>query len=110
MGEKPILFNYDEDKKKELAILAKREGRTLKEILTEIADEYLKVHKDGNPQHLMTNFVENEDFTGFPSMGVSYDMKKKYIKKHLSKDNRMNDLGKELWGHVLQWEKELRKL
>ena len=109
-AEVEVYFQMPEKLKRELKILASREGRTIKEILNEQTAKYVKVHKEGNPQHLMTNFTENEDFTGFPAMGIDFLKKKSYIKKYLSKDGRLNHTGKELWGHVNQWLAELQKL
>ena len=108
--EKEVLFYMPKSLKTELAILAAREGKSIKEIMNEITAEYVKVHKEGNPQHLITKFSENEDFTGFPSMAIDYSKKKTWIEKYCNEDGRLNELGKELWGHVLQWKIELQKL
>ena len=96
--------------KKELKILAVREGTTIKDILNKQTAEYVKIHKDGNPQHLMTNFLENENFGGFASLAVDYKRKKDYISKNLQKDGKLNKLGQEAWGHICQWHQELQKL
>ena len=108
--ERLVNFHLDDETKKELDILSKREGRSLKAIFNELAKEYVRVHKEGNPQHLLTSFQENEDFTGFPSMAIEYRKKKAWIKKYCNEDGRMNDMGKELWGHILQWKAEMQKL
>ena len=108
--EKLVNFFLDIETKKELDILSKREGRSLKDIFAELATEYVKIHKEGNPQLLLTEYQENEDFVGFPSMAIAYPKKKTWIKKYCNEDGRMNDMGKELWGHVLQWQIELEKL
>lgn len=102
-------MNMPIELKKEFKILAVREGKSMKDIIIEVLGEYVKIHKDGNPQHLITNFSENEDFKGFPSMGIDYNKKKQYTKKFLQKDGRLNKLGQELWGHTNQWFKELQK-
>lgn len=107
--EDKVYFFMPKALKLELQLLAKREGKTLKEILNEQAADYVKVHKEGNPQHLMLKFLENEDFKGFPAMGIDYLNKKNYIKKYLQKDGKLNKLGQELWGHVSQWQSELQK-
>lgn len=109
MAERLFNFWMDEALKKELEILAVREGRSLKEILNEQARKYVEVHKEGNPQHLLTSFTENEDFIGFPAIGIEYLKKDIYVKKHCIDDDRLNDFGKELWGHVTQWYHLMRK-
>ncbi len=110
--EEEKLFNFFMKKslKTELAIIAARDGTTLKEILNELAEDYAKKHKEGNDQHLMSSYLENEDFAGFPSMGIDFINKKNYINTYLQKDGRLNDLGKDLWGHILQWQSEMQKL
>ena len=103
MKDKLVNFFLDEEKKRELDILAKREGRTLKEIFTEITEEYLKIHKEGNPQHLITSFQDNEDFMGFPSMAVSLENKRKYLERLDPK------MANELFWHIQEWESILKK-
>jgi len=103
MTDKLVNFFFDEEKKRELDILAKREGRTLKEIFTEITDEYLKVHKEGNPQHLITSFQNNEDFMGFPSIAVTLENKRKYA------DSMPSKLKDELYWHIQEWHNILQR-
>lgn len=110
MGEKPILFNIDEEVKKELAIILARDGGSFKEVMTILVKEYVKLHKEGNSQHLMTTFMENEDAAGYPTIGIDFINKKNYTEKYLQKDGRLNNLGKELWFHVIQWHDILEKL
>lgn len=108
--EDKVYFFMPKALKLELQLLAKREGKTLKEILNEQAADYVKVHKEGNPQHLMLKFLENDDFKGFPAMGIDFEKKKNYSSKYLQNDGRLNNLGKELLGHVSQWNSVLMKL
>ena len=79
MSEKLVNFVLDEKLKQELDILSKREGRTLKEIFSELVGDYVKTHKEGNPQHLMDSFLENTDFLGFPSIALSKQNKLKWF-------------------------------
>ena len=97
MGDKPVLFNIDEEIKKEFQIILARNNLTIKDVLTGMVIDYNKIHKEGNDQHLMTSFLENDDFIGFPSLGIDLINKKVYAKKNLQSDNRLNDLGKEMW-------------
>ena len=74
----------------------------------------MKLHKEGNPQHDLKKFMENEDFVGFPSIAIDKIKKEEYIKNNcLKKDIEtgelvFTDFGKELWNHVTQWYYELR--
>lgn len=103
MKDKLVNFFMSEEKKKELDILSKREGRTLKDIINELIDEYIKVHKEGNPQHTLISYQENEDFSGFPSMAVTLENKRKYI------GNLTPKMEKELYWHVQEWYNLLQK-
>jgi len=112
MGEKIMNFFIEENIKKDLIILSKREGRTIKEIATELFTEYLKIHKAGNPQHLLNKFLENEDFVGFPSMAVTLEEKRSYLLSQCydAENERLNTFGKQLWSHVTQWYYEMEKI
>lgn len=105
-----LFVRIDDDLKKELDILSAREGRTLKDIVIEQIKDYVKTHKEGNPQHLMTSFLANEDFIGFPAMGISGEKKQEYVKKYLLLDgDRLSPLGLELWAHICHWQEILKK-
>jgi len=91
-------FYLEDNIHQDFKILASREGRTIKDILTELIEDYLKAHMDGNPQHLMDNFLKNEDFTGFPSMAIDLKNKKEYAKNLKDKQ-----LAQELFNHVCEW-------
>ena len=107
--ETELYMHMPKSLKQELQIIALREGSTMKDIINDITKDYVKKHKEGNTQHLISSFVENDDFQGFPSMGIDFINKKSYIEKFLQKDGSLNDLGKTLWGHVSQWQAELQK-
>jgi hypothetical protein len=109
-NDKLVNFFMRKDLKTELDILSKREGRSLKEIFNEVIEDYVKAHKEGNPQHLMESFIENEDFVGFPSVAIDFEKKKAYIEKNCQVDGRLTDFGKELLGHVTQYYSVLMKL
>lgn len=109
MGDKPVLFNIDEEIKREFLIILARNNLTIKDVMTGMVIDYNKIHKEGNEQHLMTSFLLNDDFVGFPSMGIDFKNKKAYTEKNLQSDNRLNELGKELWAHILQWQGVLQK-
>ena len=108
-AEEEVLFYMPKSLKAELKIISARENKSIKEILNEQTSEFVKAHKDGNEQHLITSSMENEDFVGFPSMAIDYRKKKSYSSKYLQKDGRLNDMGKQMWGHVSQWQAILEK-
>jgi len=98
------LLNIDKNLQHELKILAVRESRSIKDILIEQIEEYIKTHKEGNPQHLITKFTDNEDFMGFPAIALSPDNKRKYLKK------MPKDMIKELRFNVEEWVGMLKEL
>jgi len=77
--------------------LANREGIKLSPYLMRIFEDHVKVHKEGNPQHLITSSMDNEDFLGFPAIALSPENKRKYLKK------MPEDMKLELQGHVQSW-------
>jgi hypothetical protein len=107
--EEEVLFYMPKSLKTEIRIIAAREGKSIKEIMNEISAEYAKGHKEGNDQHLITSFQEDEDMVGYPSMATSYDKKKAYVKKHCQEDGKLTDFGKILFGHISQWHSVLMK-
>lgn len=108
--ERQVLFYMPDELKTELHIQARREGRTVKDIINELVGKYLEVHKDGNPQHLITKFQENEDFVGFPAIAIDYQAKKDYIANVCcDKPRTLSLFGQELLNHVNQWHLELMK-
>jgi len=110
MTEKLFNFWLDEGVKDELSLLALRERRSLKDIITEQIKEYVKIHKEGNPQHELTSFINNEDFVGFPSIAIPMEKKKQYIEDNcVTNDKKLNDFGKELWFNVCEWHSYLGK-
>ena len=82
-----------------------REGEKVTKKIASMIEEYVKVHKEGNPQHTIDNFVTNEDFYGFPSIAVSKKDKSKCINSDRIKTE---DLTKLFW-HVQEYKTELEK-
>lgn len=74
-------FYLDEEIHQNFKILAARESRSMTDIIVELIEEYLKKHIEGNPQHLITSSMDNEDFTGFPNITLDPEKKRKYLKK-----------------------------
>jgi len=89
-----VLINFEVTKeiREELKILAARESRTIKDILTEVSVDYIKVHKEGNPQHLMDNFLDNVDMRGYPALGARFDEIKGWFERNKDDEKLMQDL------------------
>ena len=85
-------------------MLAAREGRSITDILNELSLDYVKMHKEGNPQHLITSFLQNGQFIGFPSIAISIDKKREYA------TNMEEKLIQELYTHILEWEGIIKRL
>jgi len=77
--------------------LCQREGKSMKEHFEDYMKDHVQVHKEGNPQHLLTKYTDNEDFLGFPAIALSPENKRKYLKK------MPEDMKLELQGHVQSW-------
>jgi len=77
--------------------LCQREGRSMKQHFEDYMKDHVKVHKEGNPQHLITSSMENEDFMGFPAIALSPQNKRKYLKK------MPEDMKQELYYNVQEW-------
>jgi len=90
-------FFLEDNLHQDFKILAAREGRSIKEIITELIEDYLKKHLEGNPQHLLTSYTANEDFIGFPNITLSPQNKRSYLKK-MPEDMRI-----ELLYNVQEW-------
>jgi len=88
----------------ELKMLSVRENKPIKDILKTEIEHYIEVHKEGNPQHLLTQYQENEDFMGFPAIALSPQNKRKYLKK------MPKDMIVELRYNVQEWVGMLKEL
>ena len=77
--------------------LCQREGKSMKEHFEEYMKDHVKTHKEGNPQHLITHYSNNEDFLGFPAIALSPQNKRSYLKK-MPEDMRI-----ELLYNVQEW-------
>lgn len=89
----------------DLKMLALRENKSIKEIVNEQLESYVKVHKEGNPQHTIDTFVLNEDFYGFPSIAINKQKKSEWINSDRIKEKDLN----ELYWHVQEYKTELEK-
>jgi len=93
------LFNFflEDDRHQDFKILASREGRAMGSIINELIEDYLKKHMEGNPQHLLDKYTDNEDFIGFPAIALDPINKRKYLKK------MPEDMKKQLMFNVQEW-------
>jgi hypothetical protein len=105
MNEKLVNFMMNEDMYKELKMLSLRENKSIKEIINEQLEEYVKVHKEGNPQHTIDSFAMNEDFYGFPSIAINKIKKSEWINSERVKEKDLETL---FW-HVQEYKTELEK-
>ncbi len=80
MPEKIVNFFLDEEKKKKLDVISARDGKTIKEILTEVIDEYIKVHDDGNSQFVLDKF-QDPDFEAWPAIGANAEKLRRFYMK-----------------------------
>ena len=83
--------------------LARREGTKMSPLLMQLIEEYVSKHQEGNPQHLITKFQENDDFLGFPAMTIKTQDKRSYIKKMPEK------MKLKLMYHVQEWNGMLKE-
>lgn len=103
-GERVMTSLYmNKDLWHEFKILAARENRPATAIINEIMHEYLKTHKEGNPQHLLTNYTDDEDFLGFPAMSIKTIKKREYLKK------MPEDMKLQMKYHLQEWEGMLKE-
>lgn len=66
MSEKFMGVYLDEEKIHDFHLLALKERKKLKELHLEIIEDYLKKHKDGNPQFKLDQF-EDPNFMACPA-------------------------------------------
>ena len=59
-------FRFDEEKYNELKMLALKERTNVKSLVSNLLDDYIKAHKDGNPQFKLEQFVD-PDFIACPA-------------------------------------------
>jgi len=83
--------------------LARREGTKMSPLIMRIIEEYVSQHQEGNPQHLITSSMNDEDFMGFPAMAINAYNKRSYIKKMPEK------MRVELLYHVQEWSGMLKE-
>lgn len=66
MSEKLVNFRFDEEKYNELKMLALKERTNVKNLVSQLLDDYIKTHKDGNPQFKLEQFAD-PDFIACPA-------------------------------------------
>ena len=66
MSEKLVNFRMDEDKYNKLKMQALKEKITVKNLIAQQLEKYIKEHGDGNPQFTMDQF-EDPNFIACPA-------------------------------------------
>ena len=66
MSEKLVNFRMDEEKYYELKMLALKERTPVKTLVSDMINDYIKKHGDGNPQFTIDQF-EDPDFIACPA-------------------------------------------
>jgi hypothetical protein len=80
MSEKLVNFRMDEDKYHELKMLALKERIPIKNLVSDLIEDYLKKHGDGNPQFILDQF-EDPDFIACPAFYRSANTWESYIQQ-----------------------------
>ena len=80
MSEKLVNFRFDEEKYNELKMLALKERTNVKSLVSNLLDDYIKTHKDGNPQFKLDQFAD-PDFIACPAFYRDGNIWENYIKK-----------------------------
>ena len=81
------LLNISKEKLAELKIQAAKEGTTIRAIIESQIDDYLKIHKDGNPQFTIDQF-EDPDFIACPAFYRGGDIWDNYCSKADDKEKQ----------------------
>lgn len=98
-------FETNEEIYKIFKSICDREGEKVTKKIASMIEDYVKVHKDGNPQHTIDAFTTNEDFYGFPSIAINKQKKSEWINSDRIKDKDLT----ELYWHVQEYKTELEK-
>jgi len=90
----------DEDKYQDLKMLALKERKPVKALLTDFVEDYLKKHKDGNPQYLIDQF-QDPNFMACPAFYRPITVWETYFKQASEKEkenikNQMISIDKKL--------------
>ena len=80
MSEKLVNFRTEEEEYNELKLLALKERTTVKALLSSLVSDYVKQHKDGNPQFTLEQFGD-PDFIACPAFYRDAKTWENYIKK-----------------------------
>ena len=80
MSEKLVNFRMDEDTYQKLKMQALKERTKVKVLMSELIDDYLKKHIDGNPQFTIEQF-NDPDFVACPAFYRDGIIWERYISK-----------------------------
>ena len=65
----------------DLKKIAEVEHIKLNELQTRLMENYVKVHKAGNPNYTIDNFINNKDFIATPAFAATEEQWNNYFKK-----------------------------
>lgn len=85
LSEKLVNFRTEEEQYNELKLLALKERTTVKALLGRLVSDYLKEHKDGNPQFKLDQF-KDPDFMACPAFYRDLNTWDNYLKKADNKE------------------------
>lgn len=80
LSEKLVNFRFDEEKYNELKMLALKERTNVKSLVSNLLDDYIKTHKDGNPQFKLDQF-NDPNFIACPAFYRDGQTWENYIKR-----------------------------
>lgn len=81
MSEKLVNFRFDEEGFEDLKDLARKERVSLKSLLTSILSDYIKNHKDGNPQYTIEQSMDL-NFMACPAFFRDSKAWENYLQNH----------------------------
>ena len=102
MTEKLVNFRMEEDTYQELKMLALKERRPVKVLVSDLIINYVKQHKDGNPQYKLDQF-EDPNFIACPAFYSNYQKWLSYYSKATPEELE------KLKTHVIMFDKLLGK-
>jgi len=83
--EKFCGVHLEEQAIRDLKVIAAKEGKKLKDIHKELILNYVKIHKDGNPQYTIDQF-EDPNFLACPAFHRDYKAWLTYLKQAAPKE------------------------
>ncbi len=83
--DKLVNFRWELGMYEELKMLALKEHTTVKKLITRELEDYVKKHKDGNPQFTIDQF-KDPDFIACPAFYRDFNTWDYYMKRQTAED------------------------